>query len=332
MANGYFPLPAYRVGSGINFEPVTNALTDLTNTRFKREQMDQQQKNALMEQQRWEASNARAESQHGMQAEQHRNALMDRQWQQPLERQKAEMGLKLTQAQIDATRAQAAQRQASASGSPDRAAKLQELGIDPTSAEGKAYQLTGKLPVAAYQNLAQIQRKQQTAPLISSGLQNLNKMADDYDDASFSNAVGPFQGSTPDGLFSALPINAARLAGEVSNAYEGGKSAPSEVRNNIVGATETLAAAIKPLIRAPGEGVWTDQDQARLVAIVGDLAQARDKPEYRRRLNAVRDRIRSNFGIELDFDALAGQSEPPAGPAQGAAAAAKGGWSITRVK
>jgi hypothetical protein len=56
---GYYPLPAYRVGSGINFEPVTNALTDLTNTRFKREQMDQQAKNALMDQQRFQAQEAR---------------------------------------------------------------------------------------------------------------------------------------------------------------------------------------------------------------------------------------------------------------------------------
>jgi hypothetical protein len=78
------------------------------------------------------------------------------------------------------------------------------------------------------------------------------------------------------------------------------------VRNNIVGATEALAAAIKPLIRGPGEGVWTDADQARLVSIVGDLSQSSNKGEYQRRLNAVRDRIQANFGLDIPFNAGGG--------------------------
>jgi hypothetical protein len=96
------------------------------------------------------------------------------------------------------------------------------------------------------------------------------------------------------------------LFGEAANTVEGGNTSPSEVRSNIQGTTEALAAAIKPLIRAPGEGVWTDADQERLVAVVGDLAQSRDKTEFKRRLNAVRDRIKSNFALDVQFDALPG--------------------------
>lgn len=146
---------------------------------------------------------------------------------------------------------------------------------------------------------------------IRGGLENLRKMADTYDDASFSNAVGPWQGSTPDSLVKGAAINLARAGGEILNFFQGGGNNPTEVRSNIQGATETLAAAIKPLIRKPGEGAWTDADQARLVSIVGDLAQARDKGEFKRRLNNVRDRISSNFGIQIDFDAAGGEAPKP---------------------
>jgi hypothetical protein len=185
-----------------------------------------------------------------------------------------------------------------------RIGQLQKLGLDPDSAEGISFLANGKLPASVIDRRIQDERRAATAPNIAAGLQNLNKMGDTYNDTAFESAAGPIQGATPDGLLSGIPINAARLAGEVSNWWGGGNANPSEVRNNITGATESLAAAIKPLIRAPGEGVWTDADQARLVAIVGDLAQSRDKGEYRRRLNAVRDRIKANFNLDIPFEAL----------------------------
>lgn len=144
---------------------------------------------------------------------------------------------------------------------------------------------------------------------IAGGLQNLNKMTETYDDASFTNAVGPIQGADPDGLIRGAPIMATRLFGEVANLVQGGGNSPSEVRSAIKSATETLAAAVKPLIRKPGEGAWTDADQARLVSVVGDLAQSRDKAEFKRRLNNVRDNIASNFNIKIDFDAVGGSKD-----------------------
>ena len=185
---------------------------------------------------------------------------------------------------------------------------LDRLGIDPNSAEGITYLANGKLPAEFYKNQAQEARKKATAPKIAEGLQNLNNMTTQYNDPAFLNSLGSVQGSTPDGLIDRALINAGRLYGEIANWYEGGNATPNEVRNNVTGATEALAAAIKPLIRAPGEGVWTDADQARLVAIVGDLPQASTKEEFKRRLNDVRNRIQSNFGLEIPFDAFGAQA------------------------
>ena len=194
----------------------------------------------------------------------------------------------------------------------ERLQKLQEIGINPDSAEGRLYRATGKLPAAAYNTMALDDRRRESSGKIAEGLKNLSNMATTYDDESFQNAVGPFQGAVPDGLAGAVPINAARAWGEIANWYNGGKTAPSEIRSNIHGSVEALAAAIKPLIRAPGEGVWTDQDQARLVSVVGDLAQASSKEEYLRRLTAVRDRVKSNFNLDVPFEVPQAAPQAPA--------------------
>lgn len=241
----------------------------------------------------------------------------------PLDQETKRARLNLIRAQT-----QAAQTKGNAAGSREQ--MLIDNGIDPKSAEGKAFLLTGKLPAAAYQNIAQEQRKTATASKIAEGLRNLNSMTDQYNDASFVNSLGPIQGSVPDSLLGAIPVNAARLFGEVANYAEGGNARPNEVRNNIVGNTEALAAAIKPLIRGPGEGVWTDADQARLVSIVGDLAQASDKAEFKRRLNAVRDRVKANFGLDIPFDALVGEGAK-ALEQRGPQPFVQNGWSIQRV-
>jgi hypothetical protein len=181
--------------------------------------------------------------------------------------------------------------------------KLLSMGIDPASAEGQTYMLTGRLPAKAYEKMANSAKRDELTGKVDAGLTNLLDSANTTNDTSFESALGPFQGSTPDSLAGAVPINIARVWGEISNFMGGGNISPSEVRSNITGATEALAGAIKPLIRGPGEGPWTDADQSRLVSIVGDLAQARNKDEYRRRLNSVRDRVRANFGLDLKFDA-----------------------------
>jgi hypothetical protein len=196
--------------------------------------------------------------------------------------------------------------------SAKRLEELEKLGIDPNSAEGIIYQANGKLPESASKEILGRQQKAKAGPQVAAGLKNLNDMIEGYDETSLESAIGPWQGADPDqtGLLSAPVANVARGLGEAWNFIRGGENNLSEIRSNIRGTTEALAAAIKPLIRGPGEGVWTDADQARLVSIVGDLSQASDKQEFKRRLNAVRDRITSNFGIEVPFDALGGASAP----------------------
>jgi hypothetical protein len=232
------------------------------------------------------------------------------QWRDPRDDQAKDLELQQKRAQIGLIGAQTAA--ASRRGSPEaeqRLADLKRFNIDPNSPEGQMYYFNRKMPNKAYENKSYLAKQDGTINGIEQGLTNLNAKADAYDDVSFGNAVGPIQGSTPDGLLSAVPVNAARLAGEVKNWWGGGKTAPSEVRSTIMADTETLAAAIKPLIRKPGEGVWTDQDQARLVSIVGDLSQSSDKQEFRRRLNNVRDRLKSNFNLDINFNAT-GPDQP----------------------
>lgn len=175
---------------------------------------------------------------------------------------------------------------------------------------------------AAGERSAQAQKRQDATNNLAAGIQNLWDMAATgegakYDDPSFENAVGPLQGSTPDSLVGAGIVNAARLGGEAMNYFEGGQTVPSKVRSDIHGGTLALAAAIKPLIRGPGEGTWTDKDQELLNSIVGDLAQARTKEEFRARIQDVTTRLNANFGLQIPMPgqpAMDMATEPQASP------------------
>jgi hypothetical protein len=149
--------------------------------------------------------------------------------------------------------------------------------------------------------------KMSQAPNLKAGLRDLKAIADSVDDASFENALGPLQGAEAGDIVSGYALQIPRLAGEAWNKYEGGTTPPTEVRNMVTGGAQALSAAIKPLVRAPGEGIWTDKDQELLDRIVGNLAESRTKPEYIRRLQGVANRVRSNFGIDISgWDAKEG--------------------------
>lgn len=139
---------------------------------------------------------------------------------------------------------------------------------------------------------------------ISGGLDRLATVPTDVGRGSFESSTGSFQGS-PDGYVLA-PL--ARAWGSITNMF--GSSSTTEVRNRIAGDTEALAATLKPLIRKPGEGTWSDADQARLVALVGNLAQANSVEEYYRALEGVRQRVKANFGIDLPPVNIPGQERP----------------------
>lgn len=152
-----------------------------------------------------------------------------------------------------------------------------------------------------------------TAGKIAAGLDRLAAVPNDFSNYTFESAVGPLQGDQ-NSYFG--PV--ARAFGSIANTFSA--RSPTEVRNRIAGDTEAIAAAIKPLIRKPGEGTWTDADQARLVAVVGNLAQSRNADEYRRNLEGVRQRVQANFGIAVpEINLKATTPEPgDSGPQPGA--------------
>jgi hypothetical protein len=127
---------------------------------------------------------------------------------------------------------------------------------------------------------------------IQGGIDQLAAVPQDY--KGLENAIGTFQGD--DSGYFLAPIS--RVFGSIAAGLEGADS-PSQIRRKIRGDTEALATAIKPLIRKPGEGTWTDADQARLVSIVGDLQLANTKEEYLKGVNDVVRRLNANFNLNL---------------------------------
>jgi len=133
-------------------------------------------------------------------------------------------------------------------------------------------------------SLAEDQSRASKTRNIHQGIENLaglpgwakkNKM-------DFDGSIGPLDNS---------------IAGRASSVFF--DPGEGEVRRRISGDVEALAAAIKPLIRKPGEGAWTDKDQERLVSVVGDLTLSRNTAEYQRALSGVRKRINTNFGLNI---------------------------------
>lgn len=122
-----------------------------------------------------------------------------------------------------------------------------------------------------------------TARNIAGGLENLSRIPEMH--PNFEGAVGMWEGDPSSKL------------GAIGRFFGG--SGGAEVRSQIEASAATLAASIKPLIRKPGEGAWSDVDQQKLDSIVGNLTQANDAKEYRRRLEGVRQRVMDNFGIQL---------------------------------
>lgn len=147
--------------------------------------------------------------------------------------------------------------------------------------------------------------RQETAqalgPQLSRMIGSMWERAKAFDDSSFENALGPWQGSGGSDALRAAGAFVPQTLGSITNAIEGGKQSTSQVRSTIIGDTEALAAVIKPLIRSPGEGVWTDADQARLVAVVGDLQFAKTKDEFYERLKGVANRVKDAWGVDIQI-------------------------------
>ncbi len=221
-----------------------------------------------------------------------------------------------------------------------RAEQAQLYGLDPRSPEGRAYVLSGRLDLGTKTSIFDQRHKaavglglqpgseqhkqfvltgkmqkpeESTAGKISGGLNRLATVPTDVGTQSFEYATGPLQGTEDSAWFNPGPP-LARAWGSIANAAFGNSTATTSVRNRIAGDVEALAAVIKPLIRKPGEGPWTDSDQRRLVSVVGSLAESNNVEDYRRNLENVRQRIMSNFGIQLPPIAFPGDGQGPTQP------------------
>lgn len=98
-----------------------------------------------------------------------------------------------------------------------------------------------------------------------------------------------------------------------------------EVRTFIEQRARGIAASMKPFVRKPGEGAWSDKDQEALENMVGDLTYARDATDLRRRIRNIHSFVNDTFakplGVEMPATGLpdvGGTSNPgrPAGPQQ----------------
>lgn len=200
-----------------------------------------------------------------------------------------------------------------------RAAVASQYGLQPGTPEYQSFVLTGTVPQQRMGNQPVIKtlkegeqvyaidprtgqsvqvaggpsRKTDVATNLQRGLSEAATIPQRYD--AFDNATGEWRSSDswmPGPLL-------ARAWGSLSSALEMDRTSPGETRRAIEGSIETLSASIKPLIRKPGEGSWTDADQARLVSIVGPLTKANNKSQYYRALQEVRRRISANFGMDI---------------------------------
>lgn len=177
----------------------------------------------------------------------------------------------------------------------------------------KQEQARKKVEAAEAEARAEQERAQSQTNNLRQGIENLNSATEM---PGFNNAVGQFQGGETSVL--GAPVRAVN-----DLLSPGGQR---EIRAKIEGDTRALSTAIKPLIRKPGEGTFTDADQRQLDQVLGDLAGAQDEAEYRRRLSAVRDRIEANFGLKLGRLSFEGsdkdQDRVPSG-------GIPSGWSVT---
>jgi hypothetical protein len=151
-------------------------------------------------------------------------------------------------------------------------------------------------------------RKERLGGNVEGSLRDILTQVQGMDDASVENALGPFQGQTalPGASRSEEGRNfVSQQIGAILNATPwGGKENTSEVRNIVRGGQAAIAAAIKPLVRGPGEGVFSDKDQALLDNIVGDLTTVKDKAEFYRRLKGVQSRVKNSLGIDVSLPEL----------------------------
>jgi hypothetical protein len=171
---------------------------------------------------------------------------------------------------------------------PIKAAQLEKTKVDTEEARAKL----PKMP-------------EEVGKQFTGGLEQLKRFPTEFGKEAFERSIGPWQATdgdsgTPGSMVGAamnyIPQQIARGVAELKAAVGGG-AAPTEVRDRIETATLNLAAVMKPLIRKPGEGAWSDKDQANLEKQIGQLTRSRSVEEYNRRLNDIQENVSKIFQV-----------------------------------
>lgn len=159
-------------------------------------------------------------------------------------------------------------------------------------------------------NAADVENRAKAANGFSAMLGELAMAPQQYGKIAFERAVGPWSASTPatekdqGGLWgSGLSVDkvgqmVARGKAELGQFRDGGAS-PTEVRDSVETKLLNLATLAKPFVRKPGEGAWTDADQANLERIVGKASRAKDVDEYNRRLEEAERVLSKAFSVKI---------------------------------
>jgi hypothetical protein len=159
-------------------------------------------------------------------------------------------------------------------------------------------------------NEGDAQSRSKASQGFSNMLGELKMAPQQYGKHAFERAIGPWSASTVQtedekGGFwgSGLSMNSvgqgiARANAELDAAFQGG-AAPTEVRDSVETKLLNLATLAKPFVRKPGEGAWTDADQANLEKIVGKASRAKTVDEYNRRVEEAERVLQKAFSVKI---------------------------------
>jgi hypothetical protein len=148
---------------------------------------------------------------------------------------------------------------------------------------------------------------EQAGAQFTGALEQLQRFPEEFGTQAFERGIGPWLATSadegtnagiPGAVLNFLPQQFARGMAEVNTALTGGAK-PTEVRDRLETAALNLAAVMKPFVRKPGEGAWSDKDQANLEKQVGFLSRSRDIAEYNRRLQDIQTNVSKIFQVPV---------------------------------
>jgi hypothetical protein len=162
---------------------------------------------------------------------------------------------------------------------------------------------------AAAVNRAKLPKKpEEVADQVKGAVDLLAGMPDKFGKEAFERAIGPWSAEYVDdgqqnnsgaavvGAVRQVSQMLPRFMGEIKASLQGG-APPTQVRADIKQAQLQLASILKPLVRKPGEGTFSDADLKNLIDQVGNFQTARTAEEYQQRLDALKESLHGTFKL-----------------------------------